>query len=151
MKKTFFLLLFSLFLISCSKDEPSYCCTTIDISIDIKFIDSEGNSLLGEENWFEETDISIYNKIDDEWKISPEKPIMVERDDANYLRVFSNPQNPEEGISELKLEFSENEFDIIKTEVLRENSNMIVTKVWYNDELEWESDSNSERIIEVEK
>ncbi|PKD17009.1 hypothetical protein APR41_06110 [Salegentibacter salinarum] len=151
MKKTLFLLIFSFFIISCEKDEPTYCCTIIDSSIDIKFIDSEGNNLLGEENQFEETDISVYNKIDGEWKISPENTFLVERENEDYLRVFANLESTDTQISELKLEFPDNEFDILKTEISSQNANTFVTKVWYNDELKWETDNNSERIIEVIK
>lgn len=53
-------------------------------------------------------------------------------------------------IQKQKIKFSESDFDIIKTEIDKSNSNTIVTKVWYNGNLEWEA-YESERMFEIIK
>lgn len=66
------------------------------------------------------------------------------------LTIIASCTTDEIGYSETKIEFSNSDFDILKTEVDKKNSNEIVTKVWYNDELKWEG-NQTERLIEIVK
>jgi hypothetical protein len=44
--------------------------------------------------------------------------------------VFPSTTIIEDNYSETKIEFSEYDFDVLKTEIDKKNSNEIVTKVW---------------------
>ncbi|WP_029036996.1 hypothetical protein [Salinimicrobium xinjiangense] len=151
------LIVLSLILIAgCSKDEK-ICCTIIDTGVSIKYINKEGENLFEMDGGLNVADMNIYHKINNEWvryfegNLDDPKGIStVEREDGTYLVIFPGTTIVENNYSETKIEFSESDSDILKTEVNKKNSNEIVTKVWYNDELKWDG-NQSERIIEVVK
>ena len=141
----------------CSSDEGRICCTIIDTGVYIKYLTAEGENLLEIEGGYTISDITVYHKINNEWVKyfegnldEPKGLRLVDREDGKYLGVFVSTTTDEEGYSETKLEFSESDYDVIRAEVDKSHSNTIVTKIWYDGELKWESNL-SERTIEVVK
>ena len=156
MKKIISLLLIGILFTACSDDEKD-CCTTIDIGVSIKYLNKNGENLFEIPNGLTESDITISHKIDNEWKkyykgnLDYPKGIMaVESENGAYLVIFPNTTFVENNYSETKIEFSEYDSDILKTEIDKSNSNEIVTKVWYNGELKWEASKNK-RMFETIK
>lgn len=155
MKKILILIAVTL-IASCTTDEK-VCCTIIDTGVSIKFLNEEGENLFEIDGGLNVADIDIYHKINNEWvkyfegnQDYPKGLRTVEREDGIYLIIFPSTTIIENDYSETKIEFSEYDSDILKTQVAKENSNEIVTKVWYNDELKWEG-NQTERIIEIVK
>ena len=154
MKKILLLIAVTL-IASCSTDEN--CCINIDTGVSIKYLNEEGENLFEVDGGLNIADINIYHKKNNEWvkyfegNLNYPKGLQtVEREDETYLVIFPSTTIVENGYSETKIEFSESDSDILKTEVNKNNSNQIVTKVWYNGELKWEG-NQSERIIEIVK
>ncbi|TPE46415.1 hypothetical protein [Pontibacter mangrovi] len=154
--KKFLLLIAVALVVSCSTDEED-CCTIIDTGVSIKYLNGQGENLLEVDGGIDVADINIYHKINNDWVKYfrgnldyPKGFYTVERENGTYLVVFPSTTIGESGYSETKIEFSETDFDILKTEVQKKNSSEIVTMVWYNDELKWEG-NQSERLIEVVK
>ena len=155
MKKILLLIAVTL-IASCTTDEKD-CCTIIDTGVSIKYLNEEGENLFEMEGGLNVADINIYHKINNEWVRYfegnldyPKGLRTVEREDGTSLDIFPSTTIVENGYSETKIEFSEFDSDILKTQVDKNNSNEIVTKVWYNDELKWEG-NQTDRIIEIVK
>jgi len=155
MKRIFTLIIIGFLTISCTDDEN--CCTVIDIGVDIKYLNENGENLFDISNGFDFSKINAYHKNDGNWEKYfegnldyPKGLMLVERKDGTYLRIFPSTTIVENNISESKIEFSENDSDILKTEITKTNSNTIVKKVWYNGELKWES-GKTERLFEIIK
>lgn len=155
MKKIFALLVVGILFSACSNEKG--CCTIIDISTSIKYLNQEGENLFELDNGINESDITIYHKINNEWieyfegNLDYPKGIKtVLRESGTYLIVFPSTTIVENDYSETKIEFSATDSDIIKTEIDKSNSNMIVTKVWYNEKLKWEA-CKTERMFEIVK
>lgn len=154
--KKIFLLVAVLLITGCSTDtEERDCCTNIDTGVSIKYLNEEGENLFEMDGGLNLTDITIYHKMDNKWikyykgnLDSPKGIKTIEREDGTYLVIFPGTSIVENNYSETKIEFSESDFDVLKTEIDKNNSNKVVTKVWYNDELKWEG-NQTERIIEV--
>lgn len=145
-----------LLIIGCSPDERD-CCIIIDTAVTIKYVNEEGENLFEPDNGLTTEDITLYYKINDEWvkyfkgKLDSTKGIRIdEREDGSYLTIFPGKHIVAERYSETKIEFSESDSDILRTEITKSNSNEFVTKVWYNDELKWVT-GQSERMIEIVK
>lgn len=154
MKKSLVLILFPV-LISCNTDEPN-CCTNIDTNILIKYLDDQGQNLL-ESGVYSESNINIYHLIDGSWeryfngfRDSPKGITVNQLEDGLYLTLSPSSTTNTSGISETKIEFSENDFDVIKAEIEKSSNSQIITKVWYNDQLKWEAYA-TERKFEVVK
>lgn len=155
MKKILKITIIGFFLMACSKDKD--CCVNIDTAISIKYVNVIGENLFELDGGLNESDITIYHRINNEWlkyfegNLDYPKGIRtVERGDGKYLVVFPSTTLVENNYSETKIAFSGTDSDIIKTEIDKSNSNEIVTNVWYNGELKW-GGSQSERIFEVIK
>ncbi len=152
----FFLLLITLtFIAGCSAGND--CCVNIDTGVSIKYLNEEGENLFKVDGGLEISDINIYHKINNEWVgfyqgnlDSPKGISLEEREEEIYLVIFPSTTIVANGYSETKIEFSESDSDILKTEIYKMNSNEIVTKVWYNNVLKWDG-NETERIIEVIK
>ena len=106
-----------------------------------------------------ESDITIYHRENGVWQkyhqgnLDHPKGIMtLGKGDETYLMVFPSNIIVENNCSETKIEFSDPDLgsDILKAEIDRDNSNEIVTKVWYNGALKWES-HHTERMFEIIK
>jgi hypothetical protein len=159
--KKILLLLAAILILGCSTDEDEKvnCCTIIDTGVSIKYVNEDGENLFELDGGLTEADIAIYHKINNEWVKYYEGNLdypkgfrIVEREDGTgtYLVVFPSTTIIENNYSETKIEFSKSDFDVLKTEIDRSNSNEIVTKVWYNDELKWEG-NQTERMFEILK
>lgn len=156
--KKIFLLIAVIIIAGCStEDDERDCCTIIDTGVSIKYVNEDGENLLETEGGLTEADITIYHKIDNEWiryyegnLDSPKGISTVEREDGTYLVVFPSTTIIENNYTETKIEFSESDFDVLKAEIDKRNSNEVVTKVWYNDELKWEG-NQAERMFEILK
>lgn len=155
MKKILSLLLIGILITACSDEKD--CCTNIDTGISIKYLNENGDNLFEISNGITESEITIYHKINDEWKLYykgnldyPKGIRTVESEDGTYLVIFPSTTLVENNYSETKIEFSDSDSDIIKTEIEKNNSNEIVTKVWYDGELKWEAYEN-ERMFEIVK
>ena len=134
------------------------CCTNIDTGVSIKYLNEEGGNLFEMDGGLNVSDINIYHEINNEWirfykgnLDTPKGISTVEREDGTYLVIFPSTTIVENGYSETKIEFSDSDFDILKTEVDKKNSNEIVTKVWYNGELKWSLEDAVERKFTVVK
>jgi hypothetical protein len=157
MKKILGFIILMLLLNSCDK-KAVICCTNIDIGISIKYINEEGENLFElEMDGLNESNINIYHKINYEWvkyfegNLDYPKGIrIIEREDGKYLVIFPSIVMVENNYSETKIEFSQTDYDIIKTEIDQNGSNTMVTKVWYNDQLKWEA-YQTERMFEIVK
>ena len=157
MKKLGTFLIIGIIIVACSSDNGKVCCVNIDTGISIKYLNQNGENLLEINNGFNISDINIYHKIDNEWVKYfegnldyPKGLKTVERENGTYLVVFPSIEIFENNYSETKIEFSQNDSDIIKSEIEISNSNTIVTKVWYNDQLKWEA-YQTERMFEIIK
>ena len=154
MKKIILLLIIGLSNFACSDDND--CCLNIDIGIDIKYINTEGQNLFEIDNGYNESDITIYHKANGEWEEyyesnldSPKGITVVEGENGKFLSISPSTTLDNNNYSETKIQFSESDFDIIKTEIDKSNSSTILTKVWYNGVLEWEA--YEKRMIEIVK
>jgi hypothetical protein len=158
MKKLYFLLLpFILAACSISQNEPDMCCTIIDVGVAIKYVNENGENLLEGENALDINDITVYHKADGEWQRYfegnldyPKGLAIIDIENEKFLRVFVS-EITDESFSETKLQFAEEDEDIIKAEVNKNESSAIVTKVWYNNELKWATTDGTERRLEVIK
>lgn len=157
MKKILSFLIIGILLTACSENGKD-CCTNIDIEISIKYINENGENLFElDNNALNESDINIYHKVNNEWvkyfegNLDYPKGIrIIESEDEKYLVVFPSTVIVENNYSETKIEFSQTDYDIIKTEIDNSGSNIITTKVWYNNQLKWEA-YQTERIFEIVK
>lgn len=156
MKKLLTLLLIGLFWTGCS-DKNENCCTNIDVGMAIKYLNEDGENLFEIEDGIKVSEISVFHKINGEWVEyfegnldRPQGISVIESTDGKYLDLFPSMTTNDNNISETKIEFSSTDSDIIKTEIDSDNSNTVVTKIWYNEELKWESNQR-ERTFEVIK
>jgi len=155
MKKIILLLIIGISLTACSNKND--CCVNIDTGISVKYLNEGGENLFEIDNGYNESDITIYHKINGEWNEyyegnldSPKGITLVDSEDGKYIVIFPSTTFVGNNNSETKIEFSDSDSDIIKTEIDKSNSNTIVTKVWYNDVLEWEA-YETERMFEIIK
>lgn len=156
--KNIYLIAITLILISCSSDEPENCCVVVDTAVTIKYVNDNNENLLEGENSIDVNNIKVFHKIDSEWKEYfegnmdyPKGLTTVEINGENFLRIFVSTDIDENQVSETKLEFSDNNEDIIKTELNLSANNTIITRVWYNDNLEWDMNDNLPRQFIIVK
>lgn len=156
MMKKIFTLIAATLIIGCSTDDKD-CCINIDTGVSIKYLNETEENLFELDGGLSLADMTIYHKINNEWirydrgnLDSPKGISTIEREDGIYLVVFPSTTIVQNNYSETKIEFSESDFDVLKTKIDKRNSIEIVTRIWYNDELKWEG-NQSERIIEIFK
>ena len=111
----------------------------IDIGIDIKYLNTEGKNLFEIDNDYNESDITIYHKKNGKWNEyyegnldSPKGIVVVNGENGKFLSISPSTTLVGNNHSKTKIEFSDSDFDILKTEIDKSNSNTIITKVWYN-------------------
>lgn len=157
MKKILFGLIIFGILISCNNTDDNDCCVNVDIGIDVTYLNAEGLNLFEIDNGYTEANITIYHKINGEWKLyyngnldAPKGITVVDGEHGKHLSILPSTNIDQNNYSETKIQFSESDFDIIKTEIDQSNSNTTVTKVWYNTVLKWEA-YESERMFEIIK
>lgn len=151
MKKLLSILFVSSLFLSCEKEEePRICCTIVDISMGIKYVDENGENLLNAENGIDVSEIRVYDKIDDEWKISENPPRLNE--DGEYLMVNTGYTRNDDDITMSKIIFADDSEDLIIAQLNGESLfNTIIQKVWYNDELVWDNADKEPRVFEIVK
>lgn len=110
MKNKLMLSVCAFLLLACSNDND--CCVNIDTSVSIKFLNEAGENLLGRAGGLNESDITIYYRIDNEWieyfegNLDYPKGIStVEGQDGPYLIVFPSNVIVADNYSETKIEF----------------------------------------------
>tara|TARA_Y100000815_G_C13091502_1_gene405837 strand:- start:54 stop:524 length:471 start_codon:yes stop_codon:yes gene_type:complete len=143
-------------LLGCSNDEKD-CCTVIDTAISIKYLNAEGENLFEVANGYKLSELTVYHNINGVWERYYEGNLdypkglnTVETDGGVELIVFPSTNMVENHISETKIQFSESDSDIIKSQIEKSGSTEIVTKVWYNNELKWEN-NQAERAFQIIK
>ena len=161
MKKVFSILMLALTTLSCEENGIP-CCVIVDIDLVVRIVDSAGESLLDEPQGIASNTIRLFYKVDNAWKeIKGYEPRI-----ALGMKVEETPNGQKQlsiyvstyylddsNITEIKLQFSESDFDIIKGEIDFSNGNTICTKVWCNDQIvyNYEPYLDQERIIELIK
>ena len=145
--------------VSCEEDIKN-CCIVVDIDLVVKIVDSNGESLLDEPNGIDSNTIRLFYKKNNEWtiirgysdRVALGMKVEENSDSQKQLSIYvSIDYINQNNITEMKLQFSESDFDIIKGEIDFSSGNTICTKVWCNDQLVYEQYVNEERIIELIK
>ena len=146
MKKIVLLFIIGLSIFSCSDSDDNDCCVIVDIGIQIKYLNTEGQNLFEIDNGYNTSDINVYHKIDGEWieyyksnLDAPKGISVIDGENGKILSISPSTTLDENNYSETKIQFSESDVDIIKTEIDQSNSNTMVTRVWYNTVLKWEA------------
>ncbi|MBD0850878.1 hypothetical protein [Maribacter arenosus] len=147
--------------VSCDKKEIT-CCTTIDFGLDILIVNADGVNILDKVDGIASKDIRLFYRTDSEWiehfgydQRNAKGMTVEEINGENRLRVlltpdYNNPDYDTRGFTEIKIQFSESDFDIIKGEIDFSNGHVICTKIWCNDVLKWEA-YTSDRLITLIK
>ncbi|GAA0195031.1 hypothetical protein GCM10009122_58970 [Fulvivirga kasyanovii] len=154
----FLLLLVAAIAVSC-KDDDVDCCTIVDTTIIMKFVDENGVNLLNDiaEHGIEPAGIVLYYKVNGQWEEyfeanldAPKGYLTTEESGDAFFILYTDPSYSENNITEIKIQFTEDLSGILKAEFTQNGSNVTCTKVWYDDELKWDQTSQSERSFTVE-
>lgn len=155
MKNIFSILFIGLILTSCSNDNEDN--VVVDTHVLLKYIDQNGNNILDQANGIISSNIKVYHKVNNQWieqnntnMDNPQGFSVLERNSEKYLKLFPSHNFYDANFSETKIQYSESELAIVKTQFDLSNENIICTKVWYNGNLKWE-DNETERLIEIRK
>ena len=169
MKKLIFILIASLFLVSCNETDPIEELNPLEglnltfLKFYISYLDSEGNDLLDSEhpNGIKEEDIDIYFVIGGE-KIRAYNPdneslpeyfnflneAEIDEDFYYYILLFPYPV-PDENMRAITfIDIKGYGEDKIEYEFEENGDGYRCAKVWYNDELVWPSE-DTHYIFEV--
>lgn len=145
MKKVLLLCMLALASIACTEDETN-CCASIDVGMEIMYVNSAGENLFEIADGYMVDDITVYHKENNQWQeyyLStndlPNGIALVDGPDGSFLQVSPSTTLNEGNYSETMIQFSAFDEDIITTELDKTNTNIIATKVWYNDVLVWET------------
>ena len=156
MKKILSFIILILTINSCDNKEVM-CCTNIDFGLDILIVNSDGINILDKIDGIASKDIRLFYKENTEWiehfgydQRNAKGMKTIDINGENRLRVLLTPDSDKKDFTEIKIQFSENDFDIIKGEIDFSNGNVICRKVWCNDVLKWESYA-TERLITLIK
>lgn len=152
-----FLLFVAVIAVSCEDDDVD-CCTVVDTTIIMKFVDQNGVNLLNDtEGGIEPAGIVLYYKVNGQWEEyfesnldAPKGYLTTEESGDAFFILYTDPSYSENNITEIKIQFTEDLSDILKAEFTQSGSNVTCTKVWYDDELKWDQASQSERSFTVE-
>ncbi len=157
MKRFSIILALSILILSSCVD-PMVCCTVIDTGLDLTITDELGNDLLDRNspNAFKEEHIRLFY-IKDGKKVevnnSASRDFFVFEDTENnrfVIRVFLGGDDP---IGETIIKWNNKESDTFLTEIEKyDNGNLILSKVWYEDNLVFDSrTSTTGAFIELKK
>lgn len=142
------LILFTLFLAGCHEDPV--CCTVIDLGFDLSVTDDQGNDLLDRSNpnGFKEEFINLYYMEEGEkvrvfnGGLDHPKNFFIYKDEQNdkyVMRVFLGGDYP---IGETIIEWNKDQSDTFVGEMKKlGGSGIILTKVWYQDDLVYDTKS----------
>ncbi len=155
MKYLFFILTVMIFA-SCNLDDNEQVIIDTDINISVKDVD--GNDLLNTNspNSLNQNEFKIFYEIDGEQiEINDEnldysKGFFVYQHESEFrIRIFPNTNK---GVSYpiTYIKWREMDIDTLKCEIDRNRSSEICKKVWFNDELVWQT-YDTERFFEIIK
>ena len=120
-------------------------------------MDQNGNDLLNQQNGIQSSNIITYYRKNGAWIEYYEENLDYPRgyfdydtESGDYLALFPSEYFYDGNISETKLLYSQTDSAIVKTQFDLSNSNIICTKVWYNDSLVWQT-SDGLRTIKITK
>jgi hypothetical protein len=159
MKRLSFILSMSILIFSsCVKEDPTPCCVVVDLGLDIAITDSFGKDLLDRNNpdAFKVEHIRLF-LVENGKKIevvhTASRNFFVFEDTENdrfVIRVFLGGKNP---IGETIIQWNNNESDTFLTEIEKfDNGSIILRKVWYEDNLVFDSKtSTTGAFIELKK
>lgn len=142
-------------LASCSTDSKEIiCCTTVDFGLEVIVTNSDGTNILDTVDGIASTDIRLFYKVDDDWveqyvydqRNAKGMHVIESQNGEKRLSIALTPDYENKDFTYVKLQFSENDNDIIKGEIDFSNGNLIYKNVWVNDLLKWEAYA-SERVI----
>jgi len=149
MKRFFFLLVSSILIFSsCSKNDPTLCCTVVNLGLDLTITDELGNDLLDRNNpkAFKEEHIRLYyikNGKKVEVVHSTSRNFFIFEDSQNdqfVIRVFLGGEYP---IGETIIQWNNEESDTFLAEIEKfDNGSLILRKVWYENDLVFDSKSS---------
>ena len=156
MKTMTILILTMLLYTSCKHEEDM---VVISIALELSIIDEDGKDLLNPENpnAIVEGDIKKSYLIDGEIE-EVNNPLMdnprgfrIFKHEHEYRIEFSLNDSESEEYPITYMEWNENDMDTIKCEIEKKSNSTICTKVWFNDELKWESSNQTERFFTIIK
>lgn len=137
-------------LVSCVGND---CCTVIDTTILIQYEDSEGRKLLEQSDFIDLSKTVVFHRINDAWVVhnSPNLDVpnglsLVEINGEKFLQLHPSQNFYSRNLSETRISFREDMIAFIKTEFNLNNGNVLLDRVWYNDNLEWESTKGERKI-----
>jgi hypothetical protein len=149
------------FFISCESSEN--CCTNYESDVFLKVINSEGKDLLAlnqkviDANVIKVFYLTIDGKMEEVNKSNLDSPkgykiiTPVMDNSSNYkIQLILNSEHLNlQNISYTYLKWSENDTDEFKAEFKKQGQNLMVIKIWVNDELKW--DLSGDRVITIIK
>lgn len=151
MKKIIILLCFSL--LSCHVDDNKNCCMNIESDILISLENSQGMDLLDPASNVSIDTSNIHvsyemkngnKKLINDLNLDASKgfhliePEETQTDKYGFQLFLNTDYIDKEDISYTYIEWSPTDTDQIKSQFIRENNNLLVSKVWVNGELSWE-------------
>ncbi|WP_136468073.1 hypothetical protein [Flagellimonas onchidii] len=150
-------LFFLFFFTNCSEND---CCTVIDLQVNLKYFNQEGEDLLNPDttNHFSENRIKVYYLVNGEKKEiirgNLDNPRMFSLSEPHserdyFILSLSLNDLSDEKIKTTYLELNENDTDTI-THTLTQSSgnNKVIDKVWYNGRL---PDNEDWKIFKITK
>lgn len=144
-------------ILSCQKNDED-CCSIVDIGINVKYINELNQNFFEMDNGYNLQQVKMYHKIDGIWKPYYEGNLdqptglgLIEIDSEKYLAISPSLSIDENGYSDTKIEFNENDADSIRTKIDTSHSNTIVTELYYNGVLKWKSQDATPRRFTIIK
>lgn len=141
-------------MLSCKKDE---CCSIVDTSIDMTYINDAGENLLNPstEGHYSETKIELFylvsgvkQKVNNGNLTYPKNFFISDEGGAHFMRVFPN-ETLDNNKSTTYIEFDGTDTDTLVCEFRKSESLIASNKVWYNNTLVW--DGNGPRYFQIKK
>ncbi len=146
------IIVFTILAVRCGSEND--CCTLIDVQVKIDYRDTELNSQLEKDDLLDPDQIKLYHMIDGDWEyyyqgnLDNASGVEVIEGDPRVLSIMPS-LTVSDGYSETKIQFSEDDFDVLKTGIRISGNSTVVTKVWYNGELVWQEEDATDRTIQI--
>ncbi|MDF1694799.1 MAG: hypothetical protein P1U56_03170 [Saprospiraceae bacterium] len=121
---------------SCSDNS---CCTSIDVTVGIRYQNSDGEFVINNSDEYNESSIKLYYKNGDEFEYfyngnltySKGYRIDTASDSSQVLTIFPSYYY-EESQSTTVIELNENHIDTLRCEFDLSDNSEVVTSVWFN-------------------
>jgi len=153
MKTPILLLLLIVSGFSCKKSTDN--AVVIDINVDIQLVDDQDKNLIDQVPSVDFNDLKIYYVVNGKkdlfyngnYGYPKGYGILESLNGDKYLRLFPNTKGE---MPVTLIQFNETDIDTVKCEFYKKESNIICTKVWYNNVLKWDvADKNSSETREI--